>query len=31
MSGQLLELKNITKRFGETDVLNGITLSIAKG
>ena len=31
MSGQLLELKNITKRFGETDVLNGITLSIEKG
>lgn len=31
MSEQLLELKNIKKRFGETDVLNGITLSIKKG
>ena len=31
MSEQLLELRNITKRFGETDVLNGITLSIEKG
>lgn len=31
MSEQLLELKNIKKGFGETDVLNGITLSIEKG
>lgn len=31
MSEQLLELKNIKKGFGETDVLNGITLSIKKG
>lgn len=31
MSEQLLELKNIKKSFGETDVLNGITLSIEKG
>lgn len=31
MSEQLLELKNIKKSFGETDVLNGITLSIKKG
>lgn len=31
MSGELLELKNIKKNFGETDVLKGITLSIQKG
>ena len=31
MSEQLLELRNIKKSFGETDVLNGITLSIEKG
>lgn len=31
MSEKLLELKNIKKGFGETDVLNGITLSIEKG
>lgn len=31
MSEQLLELKNIKKGFGETDVLNGITLFIEKG
>ena len=31
MSERLLELKNIKKGFGETDVLNGITLSIEKG
>lgn len=31
MSEQLLELKNIKKSFGDTDVLNGITLSIEKG
>lgn len=31
MSEKLLELKNIKKGFGETDVLKGITLSIEKG
>lgn len=31
MSEQLLELQNIKKSFGDTDVLNGITLSIEKG
>lgn len=31
MSEQLLELRDVRKRFGETDVLNGITLSIEKG
>lgn len=31
MSEQLLELKNVKKSFGDTDVLNGITLSIQKG
>ena len=31
MSERLLELKNIKKGFGETDDLNGITLSIEKG
>lgn len=31
MSEQLLELRNIKKSFGETEVLNGISLSIEKG
>lgn len=31
MSEQLLELRNIKKSFGNTDVLNGISLSIERG
>ena len=31
MTGPILELKNIRKNFGDTEVLNGISLSIEKG
>ncbi len=31
MADTILELQNVSKRFGDTDVLNGISISIAKG
>ena len=31
MENRILELKNVTKRFGDTEVLNGISISIEKG
>ena len=31
MGETILELQNIAKHFGDTDVLNGISISIGKG